>query len=65
MLISWRQFLFSSFYFTPKLLTSQNHSGIFNFSQKVTQRDPKPQPKKMEPQITQITQINKKFLRGG
>jgi hypothetical protein len=33
------------------------------FSHEVTQRDPKPQPKKMEPQITQITQINKKFLR--
>ncbi len=24
----------------------------------------KPQPKKMEPQITQITQINEKLLRG-
>jgi hypothetical protein len=29
----------------------------------ITQRGLRPQPKKMEPQITQITQINKKNLR--
>ena len=33
-----------------------------DFSHEVTPRGPKPQPKKMEPQITQITQINKKLL---
>jgi hypothetical protein len=31
-------------------------------SHKVTQRGLRPQPKRMEPQITQITQINKKNL---
>jgi hypothetical protein len=58
MLISWCRFLFSSFYFTPKFLTSQNQfsSQIYTTQQAV---------KKMEPQITQITQINKKFFRGG
>jgi hypothetical protein len=45
-----------------KKIRCQNSPPVF--SHKGTQRDPKPQ-KKMEPQITQITQINynKKFLR--
>ena len=34
-----------------------------NFSHKDTQRGLRPQPKKMKPQITQITLINKKIRR--